>query len=145
MNLDYLDDLVKGFGNDLTALHELIARNRLAATLRPLGYKFVTFSTGFEPSDVIDSDRYLSPYNQFTEFQRLLLDRTPIWAFLSLAESRDLFTQARDRTLFLLDRLPEVAEDPRPTLLSLTSFVPIPHSSSARKGRISAAGTKNTT
>ena len=51
LNLDYLDDLVKGLGSDQTALHELIARNRLAETLRPLGYSFVTFSTGFEPTD----------------------------------------------------------------------------------------------
>ena len=116
LNLDYLDDLVKGTGSDLLPLHGLIARNRLASSLRPLGYRFVTFSTGFEASDVTDSDNYLSPYPQFTEFQRLLIDHTPIWAFLSLAESRDLFTQAHDRTLYLLDHLPKVAEDPRPTL-----------------------------
>jgi hypothetical protein len=126
LNLDYLDNLVQGLGNDLIALHDLIARNRLAATLRSLNYKFVTFSTGFEPSDVVDSDCYLSPYFQFTEFQRLLIDQTPLWAFLSLAESRDLFTQARDRTLFLLDHLPEVADDPQPTLTLAHVLCPHP-------------------
>lgn len=115
LNLDYLDDLLGDVGDDQTATHELIAHNRLATMLRSIGYTFVTFSTGFEPSDVIDADRYLSPYHQFTEFQRLLIDRTPIWAFLSLAESRDLFSQARDRTLFVLDRLPDVALDSQPT------------------------------
>ena len=52
LNLEYLDDLVKGLGTNQTELHELIARNNLAATLRPLGYKFVTFSTGFDPTDL---------------------------------------------------------------------------------------------
>ena len=126
LNLDYLGELVQGSGNDQTILHELIARNRLAATLRPLGYRFITFSTGFEPSDVTDSDRYLSPYYQFTEFQRMLIDQTPAWAFLSLADARDMFTQARDRTLFLLDRLPRVAEDPRPTVTLAHILCPHP-------------------
>lgn len=116
LNFEYLDELVKGADNDQTILHSLIAENRLARTLRPLGYRFVTFSTGFEPTEIVDSDHHLSPYHQFTEFQRLLIDQTPIWAFLSLADARDMFTQARDRILFLLDRLPKVAEDPRPTL-----------------------------
>jgi hypothetical protein len=135
LNLDYLDDLVSGSENDLTSLHELIGRNRLAAMLRSLNYKFVTFSTGFEPSDVIDSDRYLSPYHQFTEYQRLLVDQTPLWAFLSLAESRDLFTQARDRTIYLLDHLPEVAEDPRPTFALAHIVCPHPPFLFGEKGQ----------
>ena len=82
LNLEYLDDLVKGLGKNQVELHELIARNNLAASLRPLGYKFVTFSTGFDPTDLTESDRYLSPYEQFTEFQRLLIDQTLLWALL---------------------------------------------------------------
>jgi len=116
LNLEYLDDLVKGLGTNQTELRELIDRNNLAATLRPLGYKFVTFSTGFDPTDLTDSDRYLSPYEQFTGFQRLVIDQTLLWALLPDTDGRDLFTQSRDRTLFLLDQLPRIAADPQPTL-----------------------------
>jgi hypothetical protein len=42
-SLVILDDLVKGIGKNQTELRKLIGRNNLAATLRPLGYKFVTF------------------------------------------------------------------------------------------------------
>lgn len=116
LNLEPLDDLVKGLGNNQTELHDLIDRNNLAATLRPLGYKFVTFATGFDPTDLTDADRYLSPYVQFTGFQRLLLDQTILSALFPEIVHGDLFTQARDRTLFLLDQLPRIAADPQPTL-----------------------------
>ncbi len=115
LNLEYLDDLIKGLGTSQTDLHELIDRNNLAATLRQLGYQFTTFATGFDPTDVSDSDRYLSPYLHLTEFQRLLIDRSVLWAFLPETDSRDLFTQARERILFLLDQLPRIAADPHPT------------------------------
>ena len=82
LNFEYLDDLGKEMSTDLTALRERIGRNNLAATLGPLGYTFVSFSTGFEPTDLTDAELYLSPYPQFTEFQRLLIDRTPLWPFL---------------------------------------------------------------
>ena len=39
-----------------------------------------------------------------------------LWALLPEADRRDLFTKARDRTLFLLDQLPQIAADPQPTL-----------------------------
>ncbi len=126
LNLEYLDDLVKGLGTNQTELRELIGRNNLAATLRPLGYKFVTFSTGFDPTDLTDTDRYLSPYEQFTGFQRLLIDQTLLWALLPETDGRDLFTQARDRTLFLLDHLPRIAADPQPTLTLAHILCPHP-------------------
>jgi len=116
LNFEYLDDLVKELGSDQTILRDFIGRNNLAITLGSLGYTFVSFSTGFEPTDLTDADVYLSPYPQFTEFQRLLIDRTAIGPFLYMAEERDLFTQSRDRTLFALDQLAEIATDPRPTL-----------------------------
>ena len=45
-----------------------------------------------------------------------MIDRTPLWPFLFMDGDRDLFTQSRDRTLFTLDRLAQIARDPRPTL-----------------------------
>jgi hypothetical protein len=107
---------VKDLGTDQTELRDRILHNNLAEALRPLGYRFTTFSTGFTPTELSDADIHHSPYPQFTEFQRMLIDRTPVWAMLALAEHRDLFTQSRDRTLHLLDRLPSLAKTPHPTL-----------------------------
>jgi hypothetical protein len=126
LNSEYLDDLVRGLGSDQTEMRDLVGRNNLIATLRPLGYSIITFSTGFDPSEHVDADDHRSPYFQLSEFQRLLLDRTPLWAFLAVAEYRDLFTQSRDRTLYLLDHLAEVADDPRPTFAFAHFLCPHP-------------------
>ena len=126
LNLQYLDDLVKGLGTSQTELHEVIERNNLVATLRRVGYQFITFATGFDPTDLSGSDRYVSPHLHLTELQRLLIDRTVLWAFLPETDSRDLFTQARERTLFLIDQLPQIAADPHPTFTLAHILCPHP-------------------
>ena len=126
LNFEYLDNLLKGLGSDMTTLREVIGRNNLVATLRSLGYTFISFSTGFEPTDHPDADLYLSPYPQFSEFHSLLIDRTPLWPFLFRDGDRDLFAQSRDRTLFTLDHLAKIAADPRPTLTSVHIVCPHP-------------------
>ena len=59
LNASYLDDMVKGLRNDQTELSDLIGNNDLVASLRPMGYKFVTFSTGFDPTEHPEADVYL--------------------------------------------------------------------------------------
>src|SRR5262249_45688605 len=49
LNAIYLDDLVRGLGSDQTELSDFIGRSNVVASLRPWGYRFVTFSTGFDP------------------------------------------------------------------------------------------------
>ena len=61
LNAVYLDDLVKGLGHDQTELSDLIGKSNVVETLRPLGYKFVTFATGFDPTEFPEADVYLSP------------------------------------------------------------------------------------
>ena len=62
LNMVYLDDLVKGLGPDQTELSGLIGQSNIVATLKPLGYKFVTFATGFDPTEHPEADVYLSPH-----------------------------------------------------------------------------------
>jgi hypothetical protein len=126
LNGVYLDDLVRGLGNDQTQLAGLIGDNAVVRTLRPLGYKFVTFSTGFDPTEQPKADVYLSPYRPFNGFHRLLIDQTPLWALLPDPEERDQFSMARGRILYLLDRLPEVARDPAPTFTFAHILAPHP-------------------
>jgi hypothetical protein len=126
LNTTYLDDLVKGLGNDQTELTELIARNNVLATLRPIGYQFVTFSTGFEPTEQPAADRYLSPYPHTTEFQRMVIDMTPARVIWPDPRQMDRFRQGRDRVIYLLDHLPDVARDPRPTFTFAHVLCPHP-------------------
>jgi hypothetical protein len=126
LNLDTLDHLIQRPDKDVTRLRDLIGNNNLIATLQPLGYKFVSFATSFEPTEVLGADAYLSPRVHFTEFHRHLIDQTCLWALLPDADGVDLFTQTRERLLFTLDRLPSVAADPQPTMTFAHLLCPHP-------------------
>ncbi len=83
--------------------------------LRPRGYKFIGFSTGFEPTDCSEADLYLLHRPSTPEFYRLLVEMTPIGAFFAEARIDDRYSANRDRTLFLLDELPKIARMEGPT------------------------------
>jgi hypothetical protein len=115
LNSSYLDDLVKGLGNDQTELSDLIGNNNVMASLRPLGYKFVTFATGFDPTEHPEADLYLSPIAYISGFERMLIEMTPLRRIWVSDRWSDQYTLARRRILYLLDQLPDVARNPAPT------------------------------
>jgi hypothetical protein len=126
LNASYLDELVKGLGNDQTELSDLIGKNDVVASLRPLGYKFVTFSTGFDPTEHPEADVYLSPHAYITGFERMLIEMTPLQRVWPTRRWEDQYTLARERILYLLDHLPEVARDPAPTFTLAHLLCPHP-------------------
>jgi hypothetical protein len=126
LNAKYLDELVKGLGTDLTALRDLIGRNDVVASLRPLGYRLVTFATGYDPTEPAESDLHLSPYRRTTEFWRMVVDMIPSRAVLPQPEIIDQFWHARLRITYLLDHLPDIARDPQPTFTFAHIICPHP-------------------
>ncbi len=115
LNSCYLDEMVKDLGTDQTELAQFIGKNDVVASLRPLGYRFVTFATGFDPTEHPEADAYLSPHVLVSMFERMLIDMTPIQRILPMPRWEDQFTLARQRILYMLDHLPDVARDPAPT------------------------------
>jgi hypothetical protein len=81
LNSVYLDNLVRGLAHDQTELSDFIGKNNMIATLRPLGYKFISFATGFDPTEQPEADVYMSPYPHSTGFERLIIDETPLEIF----------------------------------------------------------------
>jgi hypothetical protein len=126
LNATYLDELVKGLDNDQTALSDLIGKNDVLSTLRPLGYQFVTFATGFEPTEHSDADRYLSPRARTTEFERMVIDMTPARIIWPNPHQMNPFYLARERINYVLDHLPDVARDPRHTFTFAHVLCPHP-------------------
>jgi hypothetical protein len=127
LNVQYVDDIVRGRGHDLTGLAECIGRNSLIATLRPIGYKYVTFSSGFQETDHPQSDVYLTPSHlPFTGFQRLLISTTPFGSLLPVPKSLDRFEMVRERVLYTLEHLPDVADDPASTFTFAHFMCPHP-------------------
>ena len=57
----YLDDLVKGLGNDQTELTDLIGKNNVVASLRPLGISVRHVRDGLRADRDPEADLYLSP------------------------------------------------------------------------------------
>ena len=50
-----------------------------------------------------------------TAFHRMLIGMTPMWVIMTKADARDFYAFTRERTLFVLDRLPAIAKIPEPT------------------------------
>ena len=107
----YLDDLVKGLGHDQTELSDLIGKSNVVETLRPLGYKFVTFATGFDPTEFPEADIYLSPQRYWNGFERMVIDTTWLRVIWPNPAHLDRTMQSRQRTFFLLDQLPQIASN----------------------------------
>ncbi len=93
----------------------LFRENAALRSLRPLGYKFVTFGSGFDFTEYPENDVYYSPHAHMGNFHRMVLDATPARFLWPDPASRDPFTMARERTLHLFDKLPEIARIKGPT------------------------------
>ena len=126
LNASYLEELVKGLGNDQTELTDLIGKNNVVATLKPLGYKFVAFATGFDPTEHPEADVYLSPHSFANGFERMVVDITPLRRIWPNPKNLNPEYMSRDRTLFLLHRLPDLTRDPAPTFTFAHVFCPHP-------------------
>ena len=126
LNLDYLDKIVDPANPDLLPLSEAIKDNLATRLLRPLGYKTVAFSTGFEPTDLLGADYYFSPRPGSQEFSQILVEMTPLEPWLSEVKHEDRYSALRDRTLYLLDRLPTVAGIKEPTFTLAHLLIPHP-------------------
>ncbi len=116
LNLDYLDTMVEDFdGNILDSYNfrPLIAKiknNRVFQSLKPLGYKTVAYAPGVSVVDLKNGDIYYSPELQLTAFQNGLLNMTPIPILLTKFRLKSQFDLHRDRILFTLDHLPDMAK-----------------------------------
>jgi len=126
LNGVYLDDLVKGLGNDQTELTDLIGNNNILATLKPLGYKFVTFATGFDPTEHPEADLYLSPHPFSTGFERMLIDLSPLRVIWPGHRGSNPATLSRQRIAHVLEHLPDVTRNPQPTFTLAHLLCPHP-------------------
>lgn len=115
LNANYLDKLLDPSDPDLLRLSSLIRENLVMKLLRPLGYRFASFATGFEPTEIPEADLYLQPRPGVSAFHRLLIEMTPIGLWQDEVELADKFDLARGQTLFVLDRLPTLAAIRGPT------------------------------
>jgi hypothetical protein len=115
LNCQYLDASATDSETIQAAIKDLIGNNAIVKALKAHGYQFISFATGFDQTDHPEVDLYLSPNPPLSEFQWMLVSTTPLAAVLTRPSEINPYKLSRKRTLYLLDKLPEIAKIPEPT------------------------------
>jgi hypothetical protein len=126
LNANYVDTIVSPGSADLLPLDDAIHSNLVRRTLKPLGYKFVSFATDFSPTEILDADVFLRPDTPRAGFFQLLVEMTPLAAWRSEVQHNDRFRTLRDRILFVFDHLRDVPAIPEPTFTFVHLMAPHP-------------------
>lgn len=120
LNFTYLDAVAEQVGPGSRrrgVLKQLIVSSRLARLLRQRGYRVVAFETGFAATELMGSERYLSPGAGFGEFANAALRLTPLPLLLGPLGPTDGHALHRRRVRFALEGLAKVAGEPGPKLV----------------------------
>jgi hypothetical protein len=120
LNYMYVNEVAEQVGSiqkhSLSA--SMIANNRLFRHLENQGYETVAFATGYWFTEFKDSDAYLEPTRSWwfpSEFQAGLIELTPLSRVPGIRGTED--DVARERVLYPLDHLADVAEMDSPALV----------------------------
>jgi hypothetical protein len=125
----YLDNLADQLGDkskNRLPLRVIIEKNKVAGELREHGYTTVGFPTGYAFTEMHNFDAYLTPWWNLNGFENTLLSTTPIPILLELPFLKDQYDLHRERILYVLDHLPDVAEDDSPTFAFAHILAPHP-------------------
>jgi hypothetical protein len=135
LNFNYIDALSDRFvpgTDDRTGLDALIQHGAVRQSLERAGYQTVAFATGFLATELRDADYFLGPEHargQLNEFEYLLMETTLARLlqdgnrFGMQSSGSELF---RERTLFALDQLDELAYIQGPKFVFVHLIVPHP-------------------
>ena len=115
LNATYLNGLIPADWENTAPLNRWTGEGRVMCTLRGLGYRFVTFATSFAQTEHPEADFYLSPFGYKSAFHRMLLDRTLLAPLAPVPQMLDSYTVSRKQTLYVFDKLPDVARWGAPT------------------------------
>lgn len=129
LNSTYLDELESEVGEQAASkspLGAMIEDSVLFRQVRANGAKVITFSTGLPFADVKSGDLYLSAPGTYNSFDNALLNTTPLPLFLNLPFFESQYQSQRDRILYSLDHLGEVASIPGPKLVFCHVLAPHP-------------------
>ncbi len=126
LNAVYLNGLIPPTSQYLSPLGAWIGGGAVVETFRGLGYRFVTFATGFGETEHPEADVYLSDFRYLSPFHQFLVSRTAPACLLPSPRMRDGYTATRERTMFLLATAPQVARWREPTFTFAHVLAPHP-------------------
>jgi Sulfatase len=126
LNFRYLDDLAGSRSTDRLPLKRLIVENAVFRAFRGLGYRLVTFASGFDATESIEADLTLAPRSNLGTFPALVADQTPLWLLLGRRGEHEPHRMHRDRILKVFEELPS-ASHPAPTPTFTFAHILSPH------------------
>lgn len=128
LNSTYLDSLAADVGlnsGNRLPLATMIESNQLFKELHDRGYTVVTFSTGFDLTDIKTGDEYIAPEGDIDPFENAFLDTTPLPLLLRLPFFKSQYDLHRERILFSLNQVGELRID-GPKVIFLHVVAPHP-------------------
>jgi hypothetical protein len=145
LNFQYLNDLARQVGydsNDVAPLARMISDNRLFRFLRRQGYTIAAFSSEYEPVDNRNVDIYLDGVPDLSEFQRAIVESTPL--ALAFGSGRRPNRQPHaQRVLYTLHHLPDTLRLAPPYFVFAHVMCPHPPFVFDANGRIVQRGQAN--
>lgn len=121
MHLDpFIEILPEGY-NDFLPIFELTFSNRTFKSLREIGYQLVVFSNGYPLTDYRDADQYIRLPAQTNDFGQTLISNTPLANLFTFQ-----YDYRRQNIIYGLERIPDVASNPKATLAFIHVLAPHP-------------------
>ncbi len=126
LNLNYIDSLgiFDHTSADRVPLADLYQTNAVFEFFQSIGYRIVTFSTGYSLSDFTDPDINLAPGSDLSEFAALVYSTTPVPYLRGSFESR--YHRERNRIRYIFSKLPRITEAPSPFFVFAHIVAPHP-------------------
>jgi hypothetical protein len=126
LNFSYLSSYANLIGadtSDTTSLEILIEENRTVHALDSVGYKVLSFASGYiftsiEQADVLYKPDWIAPNN----FSHELIGTTMMYPLLFNLQ----YQWHRNRIQYIFDTLPDIARDPEPTFTYVHIVAPHP-------------------
>jgi hypothetical protein len=129
LNFTFLDGVARTAGtasSDLEPLYAMIRDNRAMALLKDQGYRIITVSSAFEPTDFRTVDRYFGFARSRSEFRTMLLNTTPWPLFFGSGRSAESYDLHRGRILNAFRALAESAYEKGPFFMFVHIMAPHP-------------------
>jgi hypothetical protein len=129
--MEYLDELNQTGPNswNRSPLKELITNNRVENLLSELGYSFITFDTGFDYTNIHDSDIYFYRYLKLKKFEEVFLTFTPLRLLDNVAWNKIpffTFQTHRSRIEYINGQISLVPSLPSPKFVFVHYLIPHP-------------------
>lgn len=129
LNFMFLDEAARSTGtasSDHEPLYRMIRENRVMAFLKGQGYRLVTASSSFEPTDFRRADRYFGFAASASEFRTVFLNKTPWPVLFGSTQSAGSYDAHRRRILNAFRALEESPREKGPFFMFVHIMAPHP-------------------